>query len=155
MPITAIFLALLLSLTLLAWRHPTSLSSLRAVPVADTALPTPNTAAPPLHYHGRSFASTYLRNSLLVIYHWWESASHNSINHNPPITHHEHPVARPPSVRPPVGVDTDSSTRASTPGTLAFTCPGASSSINTAVNDDDGVELHKLDGSKGPSTSSL
>jgi len=87
----------------------------------------------------------------LAIYRWWLRASYNRTNHIPPITHHELSVA---SVRAGTGPPA----RSPTPATLAPTLSGATSSINTAVNDNeasDGIELHKLDGSKDPSISSL
>jgi hypothetical protein len=153
LPITVIFLALILSLCVLAWRHPTSLSSLRA----GTALPAPNIApsARSLATHGRSFA--YPRGTWFLFYGWWRHASHNGINRVAPSQHHEQSVARArsPTRAPSAGVGTVSSTRAPTPATFAFTFLGGSSSINTAVDDSDAMELHKLDGTKGPSTSSM
>lgn len=146
--ITVIFLALLLSLYVFVWKYPTSLNSLRAVPVSDTTLPVPNTA-PPGRSHGRS-SPVHLREKFLAIYYWWLRASYNRTMNIPPITHHEHSVARSPSVRADTGPPT--------PATLAFTFSGATSSIDTTVNNNeasDAIELHKLDGSKDPSVSSL
>jgi len=97
----------------------------------------------------------HLRETLLVIYRWWLRASYSRTNHIPPIAHHELSVA---SVRAGMGPPTRSPTRSPTPATPAPTLSGATSSINTAVNDNeasDGIELHKLDGSKDPSISSL
>jgi len=129
------------------------LSSLRA----GTTLPAPNIAPPArsVATHGRSFA--YPWGTWLLFYGWWTHASHNGIDRVPPTPHHEELVARAQSFARALstGVGTASSTRAPTPATFAFTSPGGSSSINTAVDGSDAMELYKLDGTKGPSTSSM
>ena len=143
LPVTAIFLTLIISLSVLAWRHPT--------------LPAHN-ATPQVHSvatRGRSFAYVvYLRGVSLAIYDWWARTSHNRTDRahsiaNPRV---EHPTARAPSVRdPPVG-SIRVSTRTPTPTPTAFTSSGEASTLETCV-DSDAMELRELDESKSPSVS--
>ncbi|KAG0696089.1 hypothetical protein DFH29DRAFT_1083071 [Suillus ampliporus] len=160
---TVIFLALLLSLYVFAWHRPTSLRSLRAIPVHGTSSPTPNTAT-----HVRSTAiprhnvaySRRLWAMLVLFYHWWGQASHTGIHRASAvnIVHHEPTVFRvaPLSAQASsAGMGTELYTRSPSFTTFAPTSiSGAPSIINTIV-DNEAMELHVLGGIKGPSTSSL
>ncbi|KAG1729300.1 hypothetical protein EDD22DRAFT_409508 [Suillus occidentalis] len=90
--VMVIFVALLLSLTALACFRPTSLSSLRAVPVLGTSVPVPNTATPvrstatPRRYSRQILVTTFF-----VLHNWWARASHHGIPRSAMDTprHHE------------------------------------------------------------------
>ncbi|KAG1727064.1 uncharacterized protein EDB91DRAFT_1164911 [Suillus paluster] len=164
MSTTVIFLALLLSLSALAWWRPTSLNSLRAIPSHGPSLPTHNTAIP-VHSTAtpaRSVShSGRLWSMWVLFYHWWAHVSNTGIYRNPAIVivHHEPTVfsaARVSAQVSSAGIRTEVHTRSPSFTTFAPTSEsisGAPSIINTIV-DNEVIELHML-GGKGPSTSSF
>ncbi|KAG2749444.1 hypothetical protein P692DRAFT_20818619 [Suillus brevipes Sb2] len=160
--VMVIFVALILSLTALACFRPTSLSTLRTVPVFGASVPVTNPATPVRSTatprrsipHSRQILVT----SFLVLHNWWARASHHGIPRSTMDTarHHEPTLFR--AAQPyahPSGLGAEFYPRSPSFTTFAPTSiSGAPSIVNTFV-DSDAVELHVLDGSKGPSTSSL
>lgn len=159
--VMVIFVALLLSLTALACFRPTSLSSLRAVPVLGTSVPVPNTATPvrstatPRRYSRQILVTTFF-----VLHNWWARASHHGIPRSAMDTprHHEATIFRVAQLSahaPSASMGAEFFPRSPSFTTFAPTSiSGEPSIVNTFV-DSDAVELHVLDSSKGPSTSSL
>lgn len=162
--VMVIFIALLLSLTALACFRPTSLSSLRAVPVLGTSVPVTNTATPVRSTatprrsirHSRQILVT----TFLVLHNWWARASHNGIPRSAMDTarHHEPTLFRAAQLSAhasSAGMGAEFYPRSPSFTTFAPTSiSGAPSIVNTFV-DSEAMELHVLGGSKGPSTSSL
>ncbi|KAG1884178.1 hypothetical protein F4604DRAFT_1920031 [Suillus subluteus] len=155
-----IFVALLLSLSVLAWFRPTSLSSIRAIPILGTSVPVANTAMPMRSTATPGRGIGYSRQIVVssLFHNWWTRASHNGIlrivtnaaHHEQTLVH----VAQLPHT-PSIVTGTEFSTRSPSFTTFASTSvSGAPSIVNTFVNSE-AVELQVLGGSKTPSTPSL
>lgn len=161
--VMAIFIVLLLSLSALACFRPTSLSSLRAIPVLGTSVPVANAASPvhPTATPGRSIRHSrqILVTLFLILHNWWARASHNGIPRSAMDTtrHHEQTLFRAaqlPTHTSLAGMGTEFYARSPSFSTFVPTSmSGAPSIVNTFV-DSEAVELRVLDGSKA-STSSL
>ncbi|KAG1719104.1 hypothetical protein EDB19DRAFT_747951 [Suillus lakei] len=160
--IIVIFVALILSLSALAWFRPT-LSSIHAFPVHGTSVPVTHTATPvrPTMTPGRSihYSRQILVTSFSLLQTWWARASHNGTPRSATgIVHHEPTLyrgAQLPAHASSAGIGTEPYTRSPSFTTFAPTSiSGAPSIVNTYV-DSEAVELHMLGGSKAPSTSSF
>ncbi|KAG1739576.1 hypothetical protein EDB19DRAFT_1908843 [Suillus lakei] len=160
--LTVIFVALILSLSALAWFRPT-LSSFHAFPVHGTSVPVTHTATPvrPTMTPGRSihYSRQILVTSFSLLQTWWARASHNGTPRSATgIVHHEPTLyrgAQLPAHASSAGIGTEPYTRSPSFTTFAPTSiSGAPSIVNTYV-DSEAVELHMLGGSKAPSTSSF
>lgn len=158
-----IFVALILSLSALAWFRPTLPSSFRATPVLRTAVPIANTATPVRSTPGRSihYSRQLLAVMAFILHNWWGArASHNGIPRSVMdiAHHHEQTIFRAAQLSPhtpSADVGTELYTRS--PSFTTFTptsMSGAPSIVDTVVNSE-AMELHILGGSKTPSTSSL
>jgi hypothetical protein len=157
-----IFFALLLSLSVLAWFRPTSLSSLRAIPVPGTSVPVANLAMPMRSTATPRHSIRYSRQimvALLSLPSWWARVPHNgnlrsatnNAHHEPTIFH----VARLSAHASSAGMGTEFYTRSPSFTTITPTSiSGAPSTIGTFI-DSEAMELHMFAGSKPPSTSSL
>lgn len=157
-----IFVALLLSLSTLAWFRPTLPSLSRAIPVLRTAVPITNPATPVRSTPRRSIH--YTRQILVVtsfvLHNWWLRASHNGIPRfaMDSAHHHEQTLFRAAQLSPhtpSAGVGTEFYTHSSSFTTFVPTSISGAPSIDDTVVNSEAVELHILGGSKTPSTSSL
>ncbi|KAG2032901.1 hypothetical protein BDR03DRAFT_968951 [Suillus americanus] len=153
-----IFVALLLSLSALAWFRPTSLSSLRAIPILGTSVPIANTATPMRSSATPERSIRYFRQIMVstLFYNWWTRASHSGIPWTVTNTaHHEQTLFHVAQLSAHTSSAGMGNTRSPSFTTFAPTSTsGAPSIVNTFV-DSEAVELQVLGGSKTPSTPSL